>query len=160
MKNLIRNYGFWYGCLGMLGSFVYHIAAILGRASMPSNVWVIEGVFALHAAASIATFYRGPVSWPPMLSVTRKRITMAKILLAVSIVNFAVCLGIFLFAELRGNLAVANRVVPMILTSFLLTNTTYIAIHWAFRPENLFSISFLRTMSNPIGVVLPGGRKH
>jgi hypothetical protein len=162
MKKLIRLYGFWYGCLGTLGAFVWYIAAILGRATIPDNVWIVEAVFAVHASAAIATFHRTPTGpkWQPLLSVTPGRVRLAKTLFGLSIVNFFLCLGVFVVAELRGNAALGSEAVAPILTSFLLLNTVYIGIHWAFRPENLFSSSFMQAVSNPLGLILPDKKKR
>ena len=153
MKNLIRLYAFWYGCLGTCCAFVWYVAALQGRATITNNVWIAEEVFVLHAAAALATFQRTSMrpAWQPVLDVTAGRITLAKVLFGLSIVNFLVCLGVFLVAEFRGNVDLANDGVGLILTSFIMLNTIYIAIHWAFRPENLFSAAFLRVIENPLG---------
>jgi hypothetical protein len=162
MKNFVRLYAFWYGCFGALFSLGWYVAAGMGRAAIPSNVWVIEAVFVLHAAAALATFHRAPVlpAWRPVLSVTPSRVRLAKTLLALSIMNFVACLGAFIFAVVRGDLALENKTVFLVLTSFLLQNTIYIAVHWALRPENLFSASFLRAISNPLGLLFPSGKNH
>ena len=73
---------------------------------------------------------------------------------------FVLCLGAFIVASLRGYHALQDKTVPLILTSFLLQNTVYIALHWAFRPENLFSSSFIEALSNPLGSVLGLLKKH
>jgi O-antigen/teichoic acid export membrane protein len=161
MKTLIKFYAFWYGCLGSLFVFVWYIAAIRGHATMPDSVWIVEAVFVLHAAAALATFQRTSTrpAWQPVLDVTPARIRLARTLFALSIVNFLVCLGVFLYAEYRGNEALGNAGVALILTSFLLLNTVYIAIHWAFRPENLFSSSFLRVIANPLGELFSNNKK-
>jgi hypothetical protein len=160
MKKLIQSYCFWYGCLGTLCAFAWYIAAILGFPTMPTSVWVAEAVFALHGCAALATFHRTTMrpAWQPVLSVTAGRIALARSLFGLSIVNFLVCFGLFLVAEIRGNVALGNEGAALILTSFLLLNTIYIAIHWAFRPENLFSASFLRLISNPLELLSRGNK--
>ena len=161
MRGVIRFCGFWYGCLGMIGALAWYIAAILGCAILPRNVWIVESLFGIHGVVMIFTFQRSPVRrpWHPMLSVTPIRIRMARLLLGVVATNFSFCLGLFLFAALRRDLALANRAVPLIVTSFLLLNTIYIAIHWAFRPKNLFSPSWLRIISNPLGLFFMSNNK-
>lgn len=161
MKNLIRLYAFWYGCLGTCYAFAWYVLAIQGRATITNNVWIVEGVFALHAMAALATFQRTSMlpTWRPVLDVTPRRVVLAKVIFGLSIVNFLVCLAVFLIAELRGNVALGDDGVALILTSFLMLNTIYIAIHWAFRPENLFSASFLRVIANPLGEVFSSSKK-
>jgi hypothetical protein len=162
MKNLVRLYDFCYGCLATLCALAWYIAALLGRAMIPNNIWIVEGVFVLHATAAILTFHRPSMRppWQPVLSVKPGRIRLAKTVFGLSIANFLVCMSVFLVAVIRGSVASGNEGVALILTSFLLLNTIYIAIHWAFRPENLFSSAFLRAISNPLGLILPGNKKR
>jgi hypothetical protein len=162
MKNLIRLYAFWYGCLGTLGAFAWYIAAVLGRATIPTEVWIVEAVFALHACAALATFHRTTMrpAWQPVLGVTLGRVRLARTAFGLSIINFLICLGVFVCAVVQGNAVLETKGVALILTSFLLLNTIYIAIHWAYRPENLFSSTFIRAISNPLGLILPDDKKH
>ena len=155
MKNFVRLYAFWYGCLGTALATIWHVLAILGRAELPDNVIVVETIFALHSMAAIFTFYRSPLpprAWQPLFTVTRRRILIAKAILGCTVADFLLCLPAFLFASLRHDAIVQQRLLPLLLTSFVLSNTVYIAIHWAFRPENLFSRTFIAALSNPLGV--------
>lgn len=162
MRSMIRFCGFWYGCLGTVGALAWYVSAILGRAALPSSVWIVESVFGVHAVAMIFTFQRTPVRrpWDPMFPVTPTRIRMARLLLGLFAANFACCLGLFAFAVTRRNLPLGNRAVPLIVTSFLLLNTVYVALHWSFRPRNLFSSSLLRAVSNPLGLFPWGSKKN
>jgi hypothetical protein len=163
MKPLIRMFGFWYGCLGTVAAFAWHVAALLGYAVLPPNVLTVEMIFAVHAVAAIFTFQRSAVrgpAWQPVLSVTPGRIRAAKIVLAVAAANFLLYIGAFLFGEVRGDMTSTVRTVPLIVTSFILLNTVYIAIHWAFRPENLFSRTFIATISNPVRPLLRHRRRR
>jgi hypothetical protein len=157
MKNTMRLFSFAYGCLGTIGFLICYIFALLGRATMPDDIWLAEVVFALHGIVAIATFQRMPVrpAWPPLLRLTDSRIRLTRILIGVSILNFLLCLGALVFAAVNANAPLEAKAVPLVLTSFLLQNTIYIAAHWAFRPENLFSGGFLRSISNPLGALFP-----
>lgn len=160
MRGLIRLYGFWYGCLGTLGAFAWYASALRGSFAFPSNWSIVEVIFALHCGAAVLTFQtQVRQAWRPVLSVTRNRIWLAKTLLALATFNFLFCMGMFLVAGIQGNQALKDKMVPLILTSFLLQNTVYIGVHWAFRPENLFSGSFIRAISNPLGLIFPGKKK-
>ena len=161
MRNLVRLYSFWYGCVGAISCFVWYVDALLGQISMPRSVWVVETVFLLHATAVMATFHRGAMGspWQPVLAVTPGRVILAKTLVGISTLNFIVCLGTLLTAAMRGSVALVNRTVPLILTSFLLQNTVYIAVHWAFRPDNLFSAGFVEAISNPLGLLFSSSKK-
>lgn len=155
MRKLIRYYAFWYGCLGTLLSLAWYVAALDNRATIPNNVWIVETVFAFHATAAIATFQRGagPRAWLPMILVTPARLKLARAVFSISLLNFICCLGVFIVGVGLGNQPLVERMVSLILTSFLLMNTIYIFIHWAFRPENLFSGSFIRAISDPLGIL-------
>jgi hypothetical protein len=162
MKNLIRFYGFGYGCLGTLCALVWYSAAILNGTVIPSNWSIVVTIFTFHAIAGLVTFDRTPVhpAWQPIVSITPGRIRLAKILLGLATLNFAVCMGTLIVATLGERTALEDKMVYLVLTSFLLQNTTYIALHWAFRPENLFSASFLRVIANPLGELFSNNKNR
>ena len=155
MKHLIRLFGFWYGCIGTLCALAWYLAAALGKAVLPSNVWLIESLFGLHALAAIITFHRTPGrrAWAPMLRLTPVRIWIARILLALAAANFVICSAVFFVAASRQKPGVELGTLPLILASFVLLNTIYITVHWGFRPENLFPAYFLQAISNPLGLI-------
>ena len=124
-----------------------------GHISFP-QAWIwVELVFALHALAAIATFQRG-AHWPPLVSVTRERVVVAKSLLAIATLNFLGCLGWFFYGAYADNPDPSGLGAGLILASFLIQNCVYIALHWAFRPENLFSAAFIRGVSDPLSMIL------
>jgi len=161
MRQLARLYGFWYGCLGALFAFSWQMSAILGHFAFPDNWWIVEVIFVFHGCAAVLTFQplvRPP--WQPVLAVTPRRIWLAKLLLGLATLSFVLCFGTFLIARFQGNQRLEDKTIPLVLTSFLLQNTVYIAIHWAFRPDKLFSASFIRLVSNPIGFLFLGKPKE
>ena len=163
MRRLIQLYGFWYGCLGSLCTLVWYASALLGRVPLLDDKLFVV-LFALHGIAACITFqpHVRPV-WQPLLSVTPRRIKLAKTVFGLATLNFVVCFGILLIAGKLGNQALEDKAVPLILTSFLLQNTVYFALHWAFRPANLFPGSFIEALSNPLGsflrLILPNKKK-
>ena len=80
-------------------------------------------------------------AWQPVLNVTPQRIRLAKILFGLSILNFLLCVGVAFYGAIKGDSALRDKGPGLILTSLVMLQTIYIAIHWAFRPENLFSPS-------------------
>jgi hypothetical protein len=151
IKKLIQLYAFWYGCLGALSVSIWQAFVLLGHVALPQNWLWVELAFSLHACAAMATFQRG-ADWNPLLSVTPKRIVAAKALLILATLNFLFWFSWFLLGTYRGAQDVSGQAVALVLTSFLLQNTTYIAVHWAFRPENLLSPSFIRGISDPLSL--------
>ncbi len=165
MRKLIQLYGFWYGCLGSLCALAWYVTALRGSFSFPSNWGMVVAVFMLHGIAACFTFQphvRPP--WQPLLAVTQGRVRLAKALFGLATLNFAVWFGAFIVAGNQRDQLFGGRAAFLILTSFLLQNTVYIALHWAFRPENIFPGSFIEALSNPLGSVLglfsPKFKKH
>jgi hypothetical protein len=97
----------------------------MGRATIPDKVWIVEAVFGLHALAAIATFHRTAMrpAWQPVLNVTPQRVRLAKILFILSILNFLLCVGVSAYAVAEGDIALRDKGVALILTSFLILNT-------------------------------------
>jgi hypothetical protein len=112
-------------------------------------------MFLVHATAAILTFQRSfpRPGWTPLLTVNSTTISIARGLLGLSIVNFLIVFVTFLYAEFANHRPFAERIVPLILTSFILTNTIYIVIHWGLRPENVFTQGFLRGMASPFSLL-------
>jgi hypothetical protein len=155
MRTLIQLYGFWYGCLASLCALAWYITALRGSFSFPSNWEIVVAVFVLHGVAACFTFQpHVRPAWQPLLAVEPERIRIARILLGLATLNFAAWFGAFIIAGSHRNQLLGGRIAFLILTSFLLQNTVYIALHWAFRPENLFPNSFIEALSNPLGSVL------
>ena len=155
MKAAIQLYAFWYGCIGAICFALWQIIMMMGHISLPNNwIWV-ELAFGLHALAAIATFNRGQL-WLPLLSVTRGRILAAKSILAVATLNLLLCLGWLFYTVIVGSQDPSGLGVGLILASFLLQNCIYIALHWAFRSENLFSQAFIRGISDPLSFIFRG----
>jgi len=145
--------------MGTLCAFAWYIAAVMGRVTIPNNGWIAGAVFGFHALAANATFYRG-TTWQPVLNVTPQRIRLAKILFGLSVLNFLLCVGVAFYGAIKGDFALSDKGPGLILTSLLMLQTIYIAIHWAFRPENLFSPSFLRVIGNPLGELFSSNKKR
>jgi hypothetical protein len=146
---------FVYGCTASLGALVWYFASLAGYRILPQSVWVFAVFFSIHGIAMVITFYRRPWNpWKPVLKVTPERIRIAKLLLALVAANFLFPLAVVV-SEHGG---VSERALSMALTSLVLLNTVYIAIHWAIRPENLFPSWFLSFISNPLLYLLV--RRH
>jgi hypothetical protein len=139
---------FLYGCLASAGAFGWYWLALTGHATLPQNAWMFEVPFLAHVAVMVATFQRLPSRkiFKPVLKVTPARIRGAQLLLLVSAANFGLCAA-RVFWE---SAASSERTLSMVVTSLVLLNTVYVAIHWALRPENLFPGGFLAFMRNPL----------
>lgn len=145
----MERYFFIYGCIASVGALVWYLAALAGRAALPENVWAVKSIAVIFAITMVITFQRRPLRdpWVPVLRITPERVRGAKFFLAVVAANFGVCT---LVAFAWGNRVGAERALSMVLTSLMLLYSVYIAIHWAFRPQNLFPSGFLTFISNPL----------
>lgn len=154
MKTGIAIVCFTAGCVGSALALVWYVAVLLTRHPIwpfPSGITEIEALFAVWGPIMFATFYRNPRPiWRPVLEVSSGRIKAARFVLACTLVNCAVwflaCVSLWA-AQLRGSLP---WIFCLLAAGVILFNAVYVLIHWALRPENLFSERFRRFADDPI----------
>ena len=142
------------GCVGSALSLIWYVTVLLTRHSMwpfPSGITKIEALFAVWGLIMFATFYRNPRPiWMPVLEVSSGRVKEARLVLIFTLMNCAVwllaCVGLWA-AQLRGPLP---WVFCLLASGVTLLNAVYVVIHWALRPENIFSERFRRFADDPI----------
>jgi hypothetical protein len=154
MKKGIAIVCFAAGCLTSALALTWYFAVLVTRHSMwpfPSGIAEIEALFAAWALIMFATFYRSPRPiWMPVLKVSSKRVKAARLLLAFTLINCATWLlaSIGLWAtQIREPLPWVFCILAAAVT---LLNAVYVVVHWALRPENLFSERFRRFADDPI----------
>lgn len=154
MKKGISIVCFAAGCLSFALALTWYVAVLVTRHSMwpfPSGIAGIETLFAAWGLIMFATFYRSPRPiWMPVLEVKGGRIKAARLLLACTLINLVVWLlaSFVLWAtQIRGPLPWVFCIFAAAVT---LLNAVYVVIHWALRPENLFSERFRRFANDPI----------
>lgn len=154
MRRLIQLYSFWYGVIGSVLAFAWFALSLAGQPVLPKSWWTMEAIAILHGAAACFTFqpYVRP-PWKPLISPSPVRVRVAKVLFGLGTLNFLAWFLTLIIAGETGHRTFQERVVPLILTSLVLQNTIYIAVHWAIRPENLFSRGFIEGVSNPLGFI-------
>jgi hypothetical protein len=146
---LVKLYALCYGAVGSLVYLACYISALFGRFELPNSWRIVESLFLLHAIAMFATFQPG-VKWEAAILATPMRVRTARMVLWVASINFLAC-SLLLLTNARLTRGEGSLHVGLVLTSFLLLNTLYIAIHWALRPERIFQDGFLTFISNPLG---------
>jgi hypothetical protein len=149
MKRVLPTLCFSYGCFATLALLAWHVAALGGIVAFPNNGSIITPVFMIHAVVLLITFERNPKGVIPVLNVTPRRVRMAKFCLGLAVAYFTLYM-LFLWGQFLTDSETAPRVLLLLLTSLLLVNSIYIVVHWAFRPENLFSERFRNVITNPI----------
>jgi hypothetical protein len=156
MRKIIATLAFIYGCIAFLLSLGWYVMALAGNAFWTVNPATAATVIAIHGCVITLTFHREPFRnhWESVLAVTWRRIKAAKLLLWAAALNFLLCFAFTLLHEARG--------APLIVASLAVLSSAYIVLHWAFRPENLFSEGFLQTIAFPIRLFFRTGRppKH
>jgi hypothetical protein len=150
-----RWYGFLYGCVGTAFFFVLYVLALRGRFyGLPESGTAVLVIFCFHAVAGVVTFQPGySQKWKPLFVVTLTRVRIARWALSTTSVQFA-AFFLLLFVSVHGQQAFRDWLIPVILTSFLLQNTVYVACHWSLRPENFLPQRLIQAFKNPLGFVV------
>lgn len=157
MRRAIQMYCILYGCIGSILAFGWFLSALLGKFDETVSFFVVLGLFLLHGLAACLTFQRNPIRnrrWEPVVALTSSHIRLAKLVLTIGTLNFAACFVIFMVAAHMKDQVLLGKMIYLILTSLVLQNTIYIAVHWLIRPENIFPEWFIEVLINPLGFFL------
>ena len=162
MKRRLATSVFIYGCLSLIVSIVWLGAAVLSANIHSVSLWLAEGLFILHGCVLVLTFHRRPgtVLWLPVLRITSQRIKAAQAILLVTALNMIGWLTAIFVLALQNYKAQAEWALSPFLASAALLSGVYIALHWAFRPENLFPRAFLTFAGNPFGAIVRRLMRH
>lgn len=152
MRKAIAIVGFVYGCVGSLLSLVWVLFALTEGATWQIDASLAVVVLVVHGTVIVVTLHREPLgsSWRPVVSVTPWRVRAATVLLGGGLLNFAAWLAFVVITRSRGALRAYDLGLPLIVASLALLTSTYVAVHWAFRPENLFSQGLLQAAAFPL----------
>jgi hypothetical protein len=147
---------FVYGCLSSVAALVWLIVALISMNVHGLKLWLIETLFIVHGCVLVLTFHRDlrTVLWPTVLQVTSKRTMAAKIILLLAIANVIAWLSSIFVLALQNGKPLAEWALSPFLASCALLSTVYVAMHWAFRPENLFPRGLMQFAANPFGAIV------
>lgn len=145
-----------YGFLSVIISIVWLGAAVMSANIHSVRLLLAEGLFVLHGCVLVLTFHRSPgtVLWLPVLRITSQRILAAQAILLVTALNMIGWLAAIFVLASQNYKAQAEWALSPFLASAALLSGVYIALHWAFRPENLFPRAFLALAGNPFGAIV------
>lgn len=166
MRKSVALFGFVYGCTTSLLSSGWFVLAAVGAPTRDLNPTIAAVVALIHGCVLVITFHREPFGnpWRPVLLVTERRVKAAKVLLGAVLIAFILCFAVVLFAALRSALSTYDRGLHLVVASLAVLSSVYIALHWAFRPENLFSHALLQTAAFPLRIFFrhrdPSKRLH
>jgi hypothetical protein len=133
---------------------VWLIAAEYGVLIVPRNASEAGVGYIPYAILMLLTL-NSPSEryWPPVLLVTQRRIIIARALLAVVGMLCLTAIAVAIIGrELRS--VSTESVFPWVIGSPLLLNGVYVALHWAFRPQNIFGPNVPLWLRNPLGFPL------
>jgi hypothetical protein len=156
MKILIQRACFAYGAIAFLGYVGWFIAICFSDAAISIGTQPTIALFAVHGLVLCITFQRFLTVkpfWAPLWNATPRTLTYARYAVWVS---FGLCIGMMVLAMLTLPLSSdrsSSRMVCLVLASMGVVSSLYIALHWAFRPENLFTKGLLGFLSNPIAYI-------
>jgi len=145
---------FWTGLIGSALAGAWYLTVLLTRRPMwplPSDIVWIEVLFAFWGTVMFATFYRSPRPiWTPLVAITGERVQWARLLLASAVLNGLV----WLLGIVGLSLAHVHEPLPwlfcLLASSCGLLNGLYVCVHWALRPESVFSERFRRFADDPV----------
>jgi hypothetical protein len=154
MKHIAAVLCFSFGSLGSVGAWVWFVAALASHEPIwpfPSDIRGIEVLFALWGTVMFATFYRSPLPiWAPLFEVSDGRTRVARLILTFALINCLVWLVTCVVVWIIHNQGRLPWTFSLLASGVLLLNALYVVVHWAFRPENLFSEKFRRFADDPI----------
>ncbi len=154
MKTAFAIASFAYGCLALAAATVWVVAG--GPTDLPAFATKRETllvIFVTHASFLGLTFQRFPgvkPFWAPLFKPTPQRLTLARLLIGGSFLLFAAAFIYVLVVLRRREEAAAIKGLGILLASMAALSSTYMIVHWALRPENIFTPQFLHFFRNPL----------
>lgn len=151
MRIRIATCLFIYGLVGTMLGLLFQFFWIEPQEVLPGNFTFWMTVFVIHCGVLCATFqiYPSRGFWRPVVAPTRRNVRTARLLFFVAIAHLLFRFLALIAVGRESNPRVSTMILSFIDGLFLLSSV-YITIHWALRPENLFSPPVLRFLSNPL----------
>jgi hypothetical protein len=140
---------FWYGCVSAA------VAAAFQFVSVTSTALNLEGhsngfvtLACVHLLAVAVTLIVDPrrIPWPTALPVTTRNIAAGRLLLSAAVLNAVLWVG-HLAVTRNARRQLTDEMAAGLSASVVLCSAIYIALHWAFRPENLLPRPVMRVAS-------------
>jgi|SRR5579859_7075875 len=148
MRTILAKFCFCYGVLiGALGFSLMSAWSEIGTVGRELAIGI--PLLIGYAVTAILTFpvYRARSGWDAIFEVSKMRKRASQFAILLSILTFGALLVISLVVRLISG-PLSSPLVLRLIGSFLLLNGVYFAIHWAYRPENIFARSTLILLNN------------
>jgi len=155
MRRRLATVFFGFGCALSVFALAWFIAASSGVLIAPRTATQALAAFVPYAIVMLITLDRGSARiWPPVFPVTQSRLKVARLLLSCATMLCFGAFAIVLIGRALGNSSVAEASFASVIGSLMLLNGIYVALHWAYRPQNLFGPNVPPSLLNPLGIVL------
>ena len=156
MRQRLATVFFASGCILSVFALAWFVAANLGVLIAPRTAAQALAAFIPYAILMLATLDRSSARpWLPVFPVTQLRIKVARLFLsAAGLLCFPAFAVALIGRALGGNSSVAEASFASVIGSLMLLNGIYVALHWAYRPQNLFGPNVPPSLLNPLGIVL------
>ena len=153
MKRIIERICLAYACLASLASLLWLADLLIIQSPDLPGATVAMWITGIHCLFLCITFQVIPSVkpyWDPVWAVTKRRLMLARY-----VIRFwsAACIGTFAVAFVAAKQHAEQTTtlfLALLLASMIAFSSFYMVVHWAFRPENIFSRKFLLFIKNPV----------
>lgn len=155
MRRTVAVLFFVLGCLLAVFAVAWLIAAEIGVFIVPTTAPEAVVAFIVYAILMFATLDRFSVrDWSPVLAVTHSRILLARWLLSFIVVICLAAIAVAVVGRALSSASLLEYAFSWVIGSLLLLNGVYVALHWAYWPNNLFGPHIPPALLNPLGLIL------
>jgi hypothetical protein len=161
MKTILAQFCFCYGVLvSTLGLSLMGGCSAAGTRDQ--ELWIGIPLLIGYLVTAILTFpvYRVHPGWDAIFEVSSTQKRVSRFAMWLSILIFGAFFLISLLVRLISG-PLSNSLVLRLIGSFLWLNGLYFVIHWAYRPENIFSRRTLILLNNlPLAIFSASYRRN
>jgi hypothetical protein len=138
IRKVLSVYCFVFGCAFAVSSIVWPVMMLTrGETVMPGSR-AMMAIFVCWGIAMMETAnYYSWRDWKPLVTVTPVRILAARGILVALSATLGIAVVMSVTARLQGHLP-KDWVLMWMFSNLFTLNGSYIALHWALRPTNLF----------------------
>lgn len=162
VKLIVGRFLFWYGSLTTVLAMGWFCAAVSSVHVGAPDASIMVALFVVHGFLLVITLHSDPRKrpWPSVLPVTPTNTQIARLGLLLVIANAGLWSAAVLWAAHYGRQQDAEWMLNTLPPSFFMCSTVYMALHWAFRPENFLPRGLLAFLSNPYRVFIVNKRRR